>query len=142
MLQLGTALLTQFAEETREIGAQPLLVYLPRRAELEAQLAGTELWYDQWLRQVAAESANEQPRAELPDPADHAGETQLEIVRPEAGINAITDELFAPHGHYSARQNLRVAEALTLALQPSLRNFRDAARADAYRPVATPVARP
>ena len=142
MLQLGTALLAKFAAEVEAIGARPLLVYLPRRAELEAQLAGTELWYGPWLEQVAAERANDGPRADLPDPANHPGETQLEIVRPEAGMTVVTDELFAPRGHYSARQNLRVAQAISLALQPSLRNFRDAARAGDAPPVATPAALP
>jgi len=150
MLQLGTALLAKFAAEAQAIGARPLLVYLPRRAELEAQLAGTELWYGQWLEQVTTDRANDQPRSALPElpilpvlPVlpDHAGGTRHVIVRPEAGMTIVTEELFAPAGHYSARQNLRVAESLALALQPSLRNFRAAARADDAGPVATPVAR-
>jgi hypothetical protein len=139
MLQLGTALLAEFAAEAEAIGARPLLVYLPRRAELEAQLAGEELWYGQWLGQVTTDSANDLPRSDL---LDHSGDTRHVIVRPETGMSAIPDELFAPRGHYSARQNLRVAAALALALQPSLRNFHDAARAGDARPVATPAARP
>jgi hypothetical protein len=142
MLQLGTALLAEFAAEAEAIGARPLLVYLPRRAELEAQLAGEELWYGQWLGQVTTDSANDLPRSDLPDLLDHSGDTRHVIVRPETGMSAIPDELFAPRGHYSARQNLRVAAALALALQPSLRNFHDAARAGDARPVATPAARP
>lgn len=142
MLQLGTALLAEFAAEAEAIGARPLLVYLPRRAELEAQLAGTELWYGEWLGQVTTDHANDRPRSDLPDLLDHSGDTRHVIVRPEAGMSAIPDELFAPRGHYSARQNLRVAEALALALQPSLRNFRDAARAGDAPPVARPAARP
>jgi hypothetical protein len=142
MLQLGTALLAEFAAEAEAIGARPLLVYLPRRAELEAQLAGEELWYGQWLGQVTTDSANDLPRSDLPDLLDHSGDTRHVIVRPETGMSAIPDELFAPRGHYSARQNLRVAAALALALQPSLRNFHDAARAGDAPPVATPAARP
>ncbi len=145
MLQLGTALLARFAAEVEAIGARPLLVYLPRRAELEAQLAGTELWYGPWLEQVTTHRANDQPRSDLPDlPGlpDQAGGTRHVIVRPEAGMTVVTEELFAPAGHYSARQNLRVAEAISLALQPRLRNFRAAARAGDAQPVATPAALP
>lgn len=142
MLELGTALLARFAAEAEAIGARPLLVYLPRRAELEAQLAGTELWYGPWLEQVTTHRASERPRSDLPVLPDHAGGTRHAIVRPEAGMTVVTEELFAPAGHYSARQNLRVAEAISLALQPSLRNFRAAARAGDAQPVATPAALP
>ena len=124
MIQLGTALLQKFRQEAERLGARPLLVYLPRRAELESELAGEELWYSPWLA-AAAEHGDGFP-----------------LVRPEANMTVVTDELFAPAGHYSARQNRRVAEAILLALQPRLRNFRDAARADAARPVATPAPLP
>ena len=153
MLQLGTALLAKFAAAAKAIGALPLLVYLPRRAELETQLAGQDLWYSEWLAQETTNIANDSARAdqpeppdlqgqpELPGPADRAGDTQHAIVRPEADMTVVTDELFAPGGHYTARQNRRVAEAIRLALQPRLRSFRAVAHVGDAPPVAKPAAR-
>ncbi|MDG2305308.1 MAG: hypothetical protein P8R42_11775 [Candidatus Binatia bacterium] len=135
MLQLGTALLEKFDNEAQAIGARPLLVYLPRRAELEAQLAGEEVWYGDWLAQATTDLPNHPNLSNLPGLAGHP------IVRPEAGMTVASDDRFAPGGHYSAQQNRRVAQAILRALQPTLRNFRDAAHPGDARPTVTPAAR-
>lgn len=88
---LAARLIDAFARDVAASGAAFLVVHLPRRMDLEARLAGAELWYATLLREIAERHTLLDPTSAVAGP----------LVR-----------LFAERGHYAAELNRRVGEAL------------------------------
>jgi hypothetical protein len=94
---LGVRLVDAFAADVQATGAGFVVVHLPRREDIAAELAGQAPWCDALLRTLAA---------------------RHELIRPETAITRLDDAMFQPHGHYAPALNQVVGAAL---VEPVLR---------------------